>query len=72
MTVKLSEEYRATVEEVAAKSGLPIDLLACLLDLEVQYPNLHAYGARPAMRRSITELLEQQFAQIAQDDKPSK
>lgn len=72
MTVKLSEEYRDTVDEVAAKSGLPADLLVSLLDLELQYPNLHAYGARPALRRNITEILEREFAALAKDDKPGK
>lgn len=69
MTVKLSEEYRDTVSDIAAKSGLSEDLLVSLLDLELQYPNLHGYGARPALRRSIAEILEQQFSMMADSDK---
>lgn len=69
MTVKLSEEYLDTIADIAAKSGLPVELLVSLLDLELQYPNLHSYGARPALRRSITEILELEFANLAKDGK---
>lgn len=69
MTVKLSEEYLDAVTDIAAKSGLPVELLVSLLDLELQFPNLHGYGARPALRRSITEILEIQFAEMTESGK---
>lgn len=72
MTVKLSEEYRDTVAEIAAQSGLPETLLVSLLDLELQHPNLHGYGARAALRRSISEILEGQFSGQADKEKPAR
>ncbi len=64
MTVKLSEEYRDTVAEVAEKSGLPTEFLTALLDLELQHPNLHGYGARGALRSSIAQILEGGFLNL--------
>lgn len=72
MTVKLSEEYIETVTDIAAKCGLSAELLVSLLDLELQYPNLHGYGARPALRRSITEIIERQFAAMTDSGKSNQ
>lgn len=61
VAVRLSEEYRVTVAQVAKKAGLSEDLLIELLNLEFQHPNLHAYGARPALRREIAKIIEAAF-----------
>ena len=58
MAVDLSVEYRDVVFAAAKAAGVPPELLIELLDLESKHTNLHAWGARPALRREIADIME--------------
>ncbi len=63
MPIKLSREYRDVVIEVAGKTGVPPELMIELLDLEPDHQNLHGWGARPALRRAITTIIDRALEQ---------
>ncbi|PZW40409.1 hypothetical protein C8P66_12448 [Humitalea rosea] len=58
MAVNLATEYRDVVEDVARKTGVSADLIVDLLNLERRHQNLHGWGARPALRRDISAILD--------------
>jgi hypothetical protein len=58
MAVNLAIEYREVVEDVAGKTGVSADLILDLLNLERRHQNLHGWGARPALRREISTILD--------------
>lgn len=62
MAVDLAHEYRDVVEEVALRLGVPVELIVELLGLEARHSNLHAWGARPALRRELSAIVDRAIA----------
>lgn len=52
------EEHDNLIREIAQKNGVPVELIQQILELEPKYRNLHAWGARPALRRALVELVD--------------
>lgn len=44
------------------------DLIVQLLSLEDEFPNLHAWGVRPELRRRITALVDNAIEELAFED----
>lgn len=62
VAVNLATDYRDVVEEVATRTGVQADLIVELLNLEFRHQNLHGWGARPALRREIANIIDRAFA----------
>lgn len=54
-----SDQKQRIIAEVASANGVGADLLSNLLALEKEFDNLHAWGARPALRRRMAELIDE-------------
>ena len=52
------EEHSDLIRQIAESNEVPVELIWQILELEPEYRNLHAWGARPALRRALTALLE--------------
>jgi hypothetical protein len=52
------ELMRQKLAVACASNDVPEDLLLDLLDLEKKHQNLHAWGARPALRRDIAAVID--------------
>lgn len=52
------EEHSDLIREIADNNGVPVDLIRQILELEPNYRNLHAWGARPALRRALAALVD--------------
>ncbi len=60
----------ATSQEILEKqlfiaadaNGVPTETLRRLLALESNHQNLHGWGARPALRRAIAAIIEEEIA----------
>ena len=52
------DEHRTLIDRVAAENGVSSDLVMSLLNLEATHANLHGWGARPALRREITQIID--------------
>lgn len=52
------EEHKNLIREIAENNGVPVELVIQILELEPAYRNLHAWGARPALRRALVALVE--------------
>lgn len=62
MALDLTVEYREVIERVAGEAGVPVSIIMELLALEPQHQNLHAWGARPALRREIVAIVDRAIA----------
>ena len=58
MPVNLAVEYQAEIEQVAAATGVSVDIIVDLLNLEFRHQNLHSWGARPQLRREMAEIVD--------------
>ena len=65
MVVNLATDYRDVIDGVAARTGVSADLIVELLNLEFRHQNLHGWGARPALRREIAEIIDRAFTRAA-------
>jgi hypothetical protein len=52
------EDRGEIIAAVAEQTGVDPDLIVSLLALEPNHRNLHAWGARPSLRRDIDRLIE--------------
>lgn len=50
------------IERVAETAGVPVSVVMELLALEPHHQNLHAWGARPALRREIVTIVDRAIA----------
>lgn len=55
------EEHDNLIREIAENNEVPVELIRQILELEPRYRNLHAWGARPALRRALVELVDAAF-----------
>lgn len=62
MALDLTVEYRDVIERVAQGMGMPASVVMELLALEPLHQNLHAWGARPALRREIVAIVDRAIA----------
>ena len=52
------EEHSDLIRQIAESNEVPVELIWQILELEPEYRNLHAWGARPALRRALAALVE--------------
>ena len=52
------EDHSELIRQIAHDNHVPASLIEAILNLEPSYRNLHAWGARPALRRALAELVE--------------
>jgi hypothetical protein len=52
------KDHRELIVKVARVNGVAPELVEELLALEPQHANLHAWGARPALRRCLAEIID--------------
>ncbi len=62
MPLNLAVEYRTEIEQVAGATGVPVDVIVDLLNLEYRHQNLHGWGARPQLRRDMAEIVNRALA----------
>ena len=53
------EEHSDLIRQIAENNGVPVELIRRILELEPNYRNLHAWGARPALRRKLAALVDE-------------
>lgn len=51
-------DHRDLIVAVAAKNDVSVDVIEKLINLESDFQNLHAYGARPTFRSRINDIIE--------------
>lgn len=56
------------IRALALKNGVSADLVVRLLALEEEFPNLHAWGVRPELRRRMTALVDSEIESRAFED----
>ena len=52
------EEHSDLIRKTAEDNAVPVTLVRQILELEPEYRNLHAWGARPALRRALAALVD--------------
>ena len=52
------EEHIDLIREIAENNEVPVELIQQVLELEPEFRNLHAWGARPALRRALAALVD--------------
>ena len=52
------EEHGDLIRQIAEDNEVPVELIWQILELEPEYRNLHAWGARPALRRALAALVD--------------
>lgn len=52
------EEHSDLIRQIAESNEVPVELIWQILELEPEYRNLHAWGARPALRRALDALVD--------------
>lgn len=52
------EEHSDLIRQIAESNEVPVELIWQILELEPEYRNLHAWGARPALRRALAALVD--------------
>ena len=56
------EIFREQLTLAAETNDIPEETLCRLLALERDHQNLHGWGARPALRRDISKIIEEEMA----------
>ena len=51
------EDHSDLIRRIAEDNEVPVDLIRKILELEPKFRNLHAWGARPALRRALDALV---------------
>ena len=62
------EEHRDLICQIAKEHSVPVELIRQILELEPTYRNLHAWGARPALRRALAALVDKAFESETPDE----
>ena len=52
------EDHSDLIRQIAENNEVPVELIRQILELEPEYRNLHAWGARPALRRALAALVD--------------
>lgn len=52
------EDHSDLIRRIAEDNAVPVDLIRKILELEPEFRNLHAWGARPALRRALAALID--------------
>ena len=52
------EEHSDLIRQIAEDNKVPVELIRQVLELEPKYRNLHAWGVRPALRRTLATLVD--------------
>ena len=52
------EDHSDLIRRIAEDNAVPVDLIRKILELEPKFRNLHAWGARPTLRRALAALVE--------------
>ena len=55
------EDHSDLISRIAKSNAVPVGLIRQILELEPTYRNLHAWGARPALRRALAALVDETF-----------
>ncbi|MBF0333802.1 MAG: DNA phosphorothioation system sulfurtransferase DndC [Alphaproteobacteria bacterium] len=55
--VPLSPDDRALLDDIAADHGINPNLIAKVLEMEGEFPNLDSFGAKPALKRVLTDII---------------
>lgn len=55
------EEHSQLICQIAESHSVPAELVRRILELEPTHRNLHAWGARPALRRALAALVNEAF-----------
>ncbi|MFA5969161.1 MAG: hypothetical protein WC816_07970 [Sphingomonas sp.] len=61
--MSILDSYDDIIRAVADKNDVPFALVKELLGLEDDHGNLHGYGARPALRRAVGEIIDRALAE---------
>lgn len=61
------EIFNAQLAGASEANDVPERVLRRLLELEMQHQNLHGWGARPALRRDIAIVMEEEMPQENRD-----
>lgn len=61
--VKSNDILEQQIELVSSRNGVSAGTMRRLLALEEDHPNLHSWGARPALRRDIDAIIEEDLAE---------
>ncbi len=64
------EDHRDLIDRVTTANNVEPDLVMELLALEAKHSNLHGWGARPALRRDLSTIMDAHLAAIAGAAKP--
>lgn len=62
------EEHSDLICQIAKSNAVPVELIRQILELEPTYRNLHAWGARPALRRALAALVDEALKSEAPDE----
>ena len=62
------EEHSDLIRQIAKDNSVPVELIRRILELEPTYRNLHAWGARPALRRALAALVDEAFGLEAPEE----
>ena len=62
------EEHSDLICQIAKDNSVPVELIRQILELEPTYRNLHAWGARPALRRALAALVDEAFGLEAPEE----
>ena len=56
--VSILDNYDEIIRAVADRNEVSFDLVKKLIALEEDHGNLHGYGARPALKRAVNEIID--------------
>ncbi len=57
--MKISKDEIELISKIAADHEIKGDVIVQLLELEEEFPDVHAWGARANLKRKIAQTLEQ-------------
>ena len=61
------EDHSDLIRRIAENNQVPVDLIRDIVELEPKFRNLHAWGARPALRRALDALIDDALPSGAPD-----
>ncbi|KQM32519.1 hypothetical protein ASF03_13760 [Rhizobium sp. Leaf68] len=65
--MSILSRYDEVIEAIALRNDVPFSLIKKMIALEELHGNLHAHGARPALRRAVSEIVERALAEKAEE-----
>jgi DNA sulfur modification protein DndC len=69
---KHADDEEQMIEDVAVENGINSEVLSGLLALEEEFPDLHAWGMRPQLRRRIEDILSTAAKKVENADPQSE